>query len=240
MGETFVTSSAMIQCTFGTNPCPLMASPGRMTSLSGKPLLNISDFAPITCIGSFGMCSAPSNPAVIAATAAKLGVFSPAPCVPSVASPWMPGKPDKMVEGMPALTNQCRNMCIWGGQISFTNDGQIPIPPPVTTPPPGNPAKFPCGDEAPLTEQEEAQLSPNDQQQYHSDLATAEQAGGNEQKMGEAFKKTSEDYKRKGEPEKAALAEKKSNDAFSAAADKQNVEKGKVNKKYREKTKSQS
>lgn len=140
-----------------------------------------------------------------------------------------------MVDGMPALTNQCRNMCMWAGQISFTNDGQIPIPPPITTPPPGDPAKIPSGDEAPLTEQEEAQLPPSDQQQYHSDLATADQAGGNEQKMGEAFKKTADDYKRKGEPEKAALAEKKSEAAFSAAEDKRNVERGKVNGAYRKK-----
>lgn len=236
MGEKYVTSSAMIQCTFGTNPCPLMASPGRMTSLSGKPLLNISDFAPITCIGSFGMCSSPSNPAVISATAAALGVFTPAPCVPVVTTPWMPGKPDKMVEGMPALTNQCRNMCMWAGQISFSNDGQIPIPPPDTAPPLGDPLKQPTGDQAPLTEEETAQLSPADQQQYQADLSEAQQAGGNEQKMGEAWKKTSDDYKRKGEPEKAALAEKKSKTALAASNDKRNVATGEVNEKYRKKT----
>lgn len=235
MGEKYVTSSAMIQCTFGTNPCPLMATPGRTTSISGMPQLNISDFTPITCIGSFGMCSAPSNPAVIAATAAKLGVFSPAPCVPAVVSPWFPGKPDKMVQGMPALTNQCRNTCMWGGQISFNNDGQIPMPPPITTPPLGDPLKQPTGDRAPLTEEETEQLSPSDQQQYQAEVSEAQQAGGNERKMGEIWQKTADDYASKGEPEKAALASKKSKVALSASADKSNVAMGDVNEKYRKK-----
>lgn len=235
MGETYVTSTAMIQCTFGTNPCPLMASPGRMTSLSNMAKLNIMDFTPITCIGSFGMCSSPSNPAVIAATAAALGVFTPAPCVPVVTTPWMPGAATFLVEGMPALTNQCKNMCMWAGQISFSNDGQIPIPPPVTTPPLGSPSLAPTGDRAPLTDEETAKLSPSDQQQYKADIAQAQTAGTNEQKMGEALQKTSNDYARNGEPEKAAYAEKKSNDALSDSADKRNVAVGDVNETYRKK-----
>lgn len=237
MAESYVTQTAMIQCSFGTNPCPLMATPGRMSSLSNMPKLNISDFAPMTCIGSFGMCSSPSNPAVISATAAAFGVFTPAPCVPVVTTPWMPGAATMMVDGMPALTNQCRNMCMWAGQISFSNTGQIPIPPPIITPPVGTPSKAPTGDRAPLTEQETAQLSPADQQQYKADLSSAQTAGASDQKMGEAWKKTSDDYTRKGEPEKAAIATKKSNDAFTASVDKQNVATGDVNEKYRKKIK---
>lgn len=235
MGETYVTSTAMIQCTFGTNPCPLMASPGRMTKLSNLAKLNIMDFTPMTCIGSFGMCSSPSNPAVIAATAAALGVFTPAPCVPAVTTPWMPGAATFMVEGMPALTNQCKNMCMWAGQISFSNDGQIPIPPPVTTPPLGNPSLAPTGDRAPLTEEETAKLSPSDRQQYQEESAYAQKAGDNEMKMGEAWKKTSDDYTKKGEPEKAAMAKKKSDDSLSAGIDKRNTAVGDVNEKFRKK-----
>ena len=125
---------------------------------------------------------------------------------------------------------------MWAGQISFTNDGQIPIPPPNTAPPLGDPLKQPTGDQAPLTEEETSQLSPSDQQQYQADLSEAQQAGSNEQKMGEAWKKTSDDYKRKGEPEKAALADKKSKDALAASNDKRNVATGSVNEKYRKKT----
>ena len=235
MAESYVTSSAMISCTFGTNPCPLMASPGRKALLSGKPLLNISDFAPFTNVTSFGMCSSPSNPAVISATAAALGVPTPAPCIPALVGPWIPGKPDKMVEGMPALTNQCRNTCMWAGQISFTNDGQIPIPPPVTTPPAGSLSKVPTDDQAPLTESEMGQLSVGDQQQYKEELAKANMVGTNEEKMGKAWKKTSDDYVKNGEPEKASYANQKSKDALNASIDKKNKAVGEVNKKYRRK-----
>ena len=235
MAESYVTSSAMISCTFGSNPCPLMANPSRLSSLSSQAKLNISDFATGVNVSSFGMCMSPSNPAVIAATAAALGVPTPAPCVPALVGPWIPGKADIMIEGMPALTNQCRNTCMWAGQISFTNDGQIPIPPPMTNPPAGSLSKVPTDDQAPLTEAETSQLSASDQQHYQEDLSKAQKAGSNEEKMGEAWKKTSDDYAKNGEPEKAAAANKKSKDALDAGADKRNVAVGKVNQEYREK-----
>ena len=125
----------MMTCTFGMTPCPLVVSPSRTVMIGGKQQGNIMDYAPIVNIASFGMCSAPTNPAVIAATAAAMGVFTPAPCLPAITTPWMPGKPDVLIQGMPALTRSCRNMCMWLGQISFTNDGQLPPIPPVVTPP---------------------------------------------------------------------------------------------------------
>ena len=55
------------------------------------PAANITDFAPITNIASFSMCTTQSNPAVAAATTAALGVPTPAPCVPVIPAPWTPG-----------------------------------------------------------------------------------------------------------------------------------------------------
>ena len=49
---------------------------------AGTAAANIQAFAPMVNIPTFGMCGTMSNPVVAAATAAKLGVFSPAPCVP--------------------------------------------------------------------------------------------------------------------------------------------------------------
>jgi hypothetical protein len=147
----------------------------------------------------------------------------------------MPGKADVLVENMPALTNNCRNMCMWGGQISFTDNGQIPIPPPIIIPPIGDPTKIPSGVRAPLTEEETAQLSLNDQQQYQQDVTQAEKAGAIEKKMSEAWKKTSDDYAKQGEPKKAVLAMQKSHKALTASVDKSNVAYGNVNEKYRKK-----
>ena len=124
-----------MKCTFGLVPCPLVVNPARTRMVGGLQQVNISDFVPLTNISSFGMCSAPTNPAVIAATSAAMGVFTPAPCVPAITTPWMPGKPDVLVQGLPALTKSCMNMCMWLGQISFTTDGQLPPIPPIVTPP---------------------------------------------------------------------------------------------------------
>ena len=135
MFDSFVVTSAMMKCTFGLTPCPLVVNPSRTRMIGGLQMANIGDFVPMTNISSFGMCSAPTNPAVIAATSAAMGVFTPAPCVPAITTPWMPGKPDTLVQGLPALTKSCMNTCMWLGQISFTTDGQLPPPPPIVTPP---------------------------------------------------------------------------------------------------------
>lgn len=146
----FVTTGATMTCSFGLTPCPLVVLPARTVMLNGRPKANIMDFAPITNIASFGMCSAPTNPTVIAATAAAMGVFTPMPCIPAIVSPWIPGYPQVLVQGMPALTDDSRNMCMWLGVISFNFDGQIPLPPIPFFPPIGKP-NFPTPIRMPLT-----------------------------------------------------------------------------------------
>lgn len=235
MAESFITSTALMTCTFGMATCPLVVNPSRTDLTSGLQKANITDFQPITNIASFGMCSSPANPAVIAATAAALGVPTPAPCVPSIVTPWAPGKPDILVQGMPALTNTCRNTCLWGGQISFTNDGQVPTPPPVIIPPVGNPGLEPEGDRADLTEIEMGQMSASEQQQYNSDRANADKTGRKDAQMSEAWAETSAEYAKNGEPKKAEYAQKKSTDAKAASVDKRNAAVGDVNQKYRQK-----
>ena len=135
MPDSYVVSTALMKCSFGMTPCPLVVNPARTVMIGGLQMANINDFMPITNIASFGMCSAPTNPAVIAATAAAMGVFTPAPCVPAISTPWMPGKLDMMVQGMPALTQSSMNMCMWLGQISFSTSGQLPPIPPIIIPP---------------------------------------------------------------------------------------------------------
>jgi hypothetical protein len=81
-------------------------------------------------IPAFGMCKSPTNPAVIAATAAAAGVFTQAPCVPIPAGPWAPGSPKVLIGNKPALNDSSKCMCTWLGVISINNPGttktQIP------------------------------------------------------------------------------------------------------------------
>ena len=226
-------------CTFGMVPCPLTVNPGRTVFMAGMQRGNIMDFMPMTNISSFGMCSAPTNPAVIAATSAAMGVFTPAPCLPAVTTPWMPGCPTILVQGAPALTNTCRNMCMWLGQISFSTSGQLPTPPPVIIPPIGKP-NIPIPLRMPLTP---AELSASGGgggggggggQQYDKDVKNAQGAGRQHDMMGDAFGRMESQYKKSGQAGKAAMAGKKAKMSKATAADKSNEAVGDVNQRYRE------
>ena len=75
-------------------------------------------------IMSFGRCMTPSNPAVAPATGAASGVLTPMPCVPVPPAPWVPGVPNVMLGNMPALDNNCKCMCTYGGMITVAFPGQ--------------------------------------------------------------------------------------------------------------------
>jgi hypothetical protein len=105
-----VTMGAMLQCSFGVAPSSLVVTPEKKVLDHNMPVANIMDFVPMKNIMPFGMCNAPTNPAFIAATAAKLGVPTPVPCVPATTIPWAPGSPTVMVGNLPALNNMSKAM----------------------------------------------------------------------------------------------------------------------------------
>src|SRR5690348_426456 len=113
-----VANGAQIACSLGASPSVLTLIPGpphdAVTSPPPAPLATISDFVPLTNIASFGMCMSPANPAVQAATAAALGVFTPAPCVPATAAPWAPPA-GVLVSGVPTFDQTATCQCAWGG-----------------------------------------------------------------------------------------------------------------------------
>ena len=120
-----VVNGAMMQCSFGVAPASLIVLPANRVMVENKPAANIMDHKPVANIPTFGMCNAPTNPAVIAATSAALGVPTPAPCVPATAVPWAPGSPTVLIGNMPALNDTSQCMCTWGGVISITFAGQM-------------------------------------------------------------------------------------------------------------------
>lgn len=123
-----VVMGATLQCTFGAAPSSLTVVPKGSLITAGGPLAaTIMDFAPMVNIMPFGLCSAPTNPAVIAATAAKLGVFTPVPCVPATVTPWVSGSPTVLLNKIPALNNTSRCMCTWLGVISVISPGQFTV-----------------------------------------------------------------------------------------------------------------
>ena len=121
MGK-FVTTGALLQCSFGMAPSPLTVV-GLRTMNQNMPMANIMDFAPMVNIKPFGMCQSMSNPTVASATAAAMGVLTPMPCIPVITAPWNPAAQVKVCN-MPALLDNGKCMCAYGGQISINFPGQ--------------------------------------------------------------------------------------------------------------------
>ena len=117
-----VFGGAMLQCSFGMAPSMLNVLPvSRVMSL--MPMAAITDCVPMVNIMPFGMCSSMANPTVAAATAAALGALTPMPCIPVPAGTWAPGSPTVLVGGKPALNQNCKLMCAYGGVIEIKNPG---------------------------------------------------------------------------------------------------------------------
>jgi hypothetical protein len=117
---------AMLQCSFGAAPSSMVVLPPSMV-LTQTPDANIMDNKPLAEIMPFGVCSSIANPAVAAATAAALGALTPMPCVPVIPAPWVPGAPTVLIANMPALDNNSKLMCAWGGVIQVANPGQATV-----------------------------------------------------------------------------------------------------------------
>jgi hypothetical protein len=119
-----VCMGALLQCSFGAAPSGLTVLPVNGV-LTGPPAATIMDHAAMVNILPFGACSSIANPAVAAATTAALGVLTPMPCIPVTVAPWAPGAPTVLIGNMPALDDQSKLMCGWGGVIQINFAGQV-------------------------------------------------------------------------------------------------------------------
>ncbi|MCC7498187.1 MAG: DUF4280 domain-containing protein [Bryobacterales bacterium] len=122
-----VCMGASMRCSFGVAPSSLVVLPTNRVMTSQVPDANIMDHIPMVNIMPFGMCMAPSNPTVAAATTAAAGVLTPMPCIPVTPAPWTPGAPTVMIGNMPALDNTSVLNCIWGGVIQFVTPGEFTV-----------------------------------------------------------------------------------------------------------------
>lgn len=124
-----VAQGALMTCSMGLGPpASLIVTPRPpMLHAGGMAAATVADALPMANIPTFGMCNSPSNPAVIAATAAASGVHTPAPCMPVPAGGWTPGSSKVTIGGIPALTSTSSCQCAWQGTISFSQPGQVKV-----------------------------------------------------------------------------------------------------------------
>lgn len=127
-----VCNNAMIQCTFGSVPTPLMVTPEKLVFTTASAA-NIMDHIPFKNINTFGMCTSQANPAVAlatsAATTAAGGVYTPtpAPCVPATPNPWVSGATTVLIDKFPALDDTATLSCVWFGLITVVSPGQSTV-----------------------------------------------------------------------------------------------------------------
>jgi hypothetical protein len=116
-----VVNGALLRCTFGLAPSSLVVIPSAMVNGTNMPAATIMEKNPMVNIMPFGMCTAPSNPQVIAAQGA------PVPCVPVIPAPWVVGSPTVLVGKKPALNSTSQCVCTWAGMITVTQAGQVTV-----------------------------------------------------------------------------------------------------------------
>lgn len=124
MSDRYIVDGAVVHCSCGSQSGLFRAPADRNIQINKKTQGNILDFQPQTNISSFGLCSNLSNPQVISANKGNNGDLIPQPCCPSISMPWINGKNNVYVGQAQALMSCSTNMCMWGGSISFTTDGQ--------------------------------------------------------------------------------------------------------------------
>lgn len=73
-----VVNSGICSCSMGAAPCTLAFLPTHKVTGCKQPAANIMDHVPFLNVSGFGMCNSIANPTVAAATAAALGVLTPA------------------------------------------------------------------------------------------------------------------------------------------------------------------
>ena len=129
MADSYVCSGATMKCSMGTSQAKLMVLPSRTVFLTGQPMANISDHLTMVNLAPFGRCRSLGFPATAAATAAAHGKLTPMPCMHNTPFPWMSGKNDYIVKGVPALLKSSTCQCMWGGTIRLVTDGQMPTGP---------------------------------------------------------------------------------------------------------------
>ncbi|MBR1944462.1 MAG: DUF4280 domain-containing protein [Alphaproteobacteria bacterium] len=112
-----ISAGNLCKCSFGTVPVPLTSTSPNV-QFEKSPVVTSIDTKSLI---SFGMCSTPSNPAVLSIIIASQGKVLVAPCVSNVVTTWMNTKMNVLSCGKPVCTEKSTCQCMWGGVISITN-----------------------------------------------------------------------------------------------------------------------
>ncbi|WP_297429548.1 DUF4280 domain-containing protein [Clostridium sp.] len=152
--KSYIVHTAAIVCTCALHESYVVVPVSHGEFIHGIAQLNVGDSKPNINVRSFGICNSPGNPSVQAAakkiieevnnrpksfTEKVMDFFSKKPseevgkdllaqcvgvCDPQIATDWIDGKEDVLVDGKPALLGKCTLHCSYGGQITLYTSGQ--------------------------------------------------------------------------------------------------------------------
>ena len=125
MADSYISSGALMRCSMGDKTAKLTVLPSRTVYLCGEPMANITDHITMVNLAPLGKCRSLGYPLTASATAAHHGHLTPMPCSHNTPANWIQGKTDYYIKGQPALLKSSKCQCMWGGIISFVNDGQV-------------------------------------------------------------------------------------------------------------------
>lgn len=125
--EPVLTIGSTIKCSQALPPgiSTLLGVPTPVTA-GNMPVATVMMYVPLVNIMTFGMCNSSTNPTVVLATAAAMGVHTPMPCLPVIAAPWSPGAQSTKITGQAAALKSSKCNCAWGGSISVTQTAGAP------------------------------------------------------------------------------------------------------------------
>jgi hypothetical protein len=115
--EAYVVRGATLKCNKGTMTSKIMIPLCHGVYIGGKPQLNINDYKLGENISHFGLCksSIPDDPRPEGVDE-KGNIVRV--CIAEFIGPWEEGHQNKLIEGIPALTDKCKNHCFYGGEIT--------------------------------------------------------------------------------------------------------------------------
>ena len=117
-----VVNGAQCKCSMGSAPSSLVVLPlGGVAQGESQQLAVMTDQVPMMNVMPFGSCSAPSNPAVIAAGG------SPSACIPVTPAPWSSPSSKVTLGGVPVITESSSLQCTYGGSITVESAGQSKV-----------------------------------------------------------------------------------------------------------------
>lgn len=120
-----VTEGALMCCSFGTAPRPLVVTSNQGIMIDGRLAATVDDCAPFANLPPFAGCLSPANPLFGSFGAAAAG-GPPAvpPCTPIATGPWSPPSLISTIHGTPALQFSAVWTCGYAGVVQFVDSGQ--------------------------------------------------------------------------------------------------------------------